>query len=66
MSSPKSSFLSATKTITGSYSHLPTLFFSDSADDVKEKFAGLGIPVHHENTVTDDDVNVLLAQHFTM
>ncbi len=56
---------SQSKAITGSYAHLPTLFFSKEAADVKEKLIQLDIESIAEDKLTDQRVLDALAQHFS-
>ncbi|MFA0415753.1 aspartate/glutamate racemase family protein [Vibrio renipiscarius] len=56
---------SQNKAITGSYAHLPTLFFSRDAADVKEKLIQLDIEPVAEDELTDERVLAALTQHFS-
>ncbi|MDD1782612.1 aspartate/glutamate racemase family protein [Enterovibrio sp. ZSDZ35] len=56
---------SQNKAITGSYAHLPTLFFSKEAIDVKEKLIQLDIELIEADKLTDERVLDALAQHFS-
>ncbi|WP_336245241.1 aspartate/glutamate racemase family protein [Enterovibrio paralichthyis] len=49
--------------IRGSYSHLPTLFFSESATDVATKLTALGIEVFPQAALSDEDVFAALSRH---
>ncbi|MGR5319777.1 aspartate/glutamate racemase family protein [Vibrio alfacsensis] len=56
---------SQNKAITGSYSHLPTLFFSKESTDVREKLIELDIEPIAEDKLTDQCVLDALVQHFS-
>lgn len=57
-------FAAQNKTITGSYLHLPTLFFADHLNDVKEKAMELGCTVHYETASLDQIVPQALNQYY--
>jgi len=56
---------SQNKAITGSYAHLPMLYFSKQALDVKEKLIQLDIEPIAEDKLTKQRVLDALAQHFS-
>lgn len=56
---------SENKAITGSYAHLPTLFFSREAKDVKKKLIQLDIEPIAEDELTDQRVLAALKLHFS-
>ena len=57
-------FASQNKTITGSYLHLPTLFFEESLNDVKEKAAELGCTVYEETASLDQIIPQALDKYY--
>lgn len=52
------------KAITGSYSHLPTLFFLDSANDVHEKLCNMNISVSEAESLSDELIDQALRRCF--
>ena len=52
------------KSITGSYFHLPTLFYSDSEKDIETKLAEIGVAVHGENEHLNGFIKEDLAEYF--
>lgn len=52
------------QTITGSYSHLPTLFFSNSAHDVEDKLHRLSITVLDTGSLCNERIDRALSEHF--
>ncbi|WP_318485452.1 aspartate/glutamate racemase family protein [Photobacterium leiognathi] len=50
--------------ITGSYSHLPTLFFSSNASDIEQKLTAIDIPVYGSEILSSGVIDSIFDQYY--